>query len=84
VHSYFIGSDTSPDFFRKKRKEKNFIKLRSFLKLKEISNPGYPHDSCKCGSRGSGGRDRKKSKEEAKKYHFFDGRAGQKKEPSAP
>jgi hypothetical protein len=30
-----------------------------FVKLKEISNPGYPHDSSKCGCRGSGGGDRK-------------------------
>ena len=35
-----------------------------FVKLKEISNPGNPPDSCKCGCRGSGGSDRKKSKEE--------------------
>jgi hypothetical protein len=50
-----------------------------FVKLKEISNPGYPHDSCKCGCRGSGGSDRKKSKEKAskKKNPSFDGRAGQ-------
>jgi hypothetical protein len=32
-----------------------------FVKLKEISNPGHPHDSCKCGCRESGGSDRKKS-----------------------
>jgi hypothetical protein len=38
-----------------------------FVKLKEISNPGYPHDSYKCGCRGSGGSDRKKSKEETSK-----------------
>ena len=51
-----------------------------FVKLKEISNPGHPHDSCKCGGcRGSGGSDRKKSKEEVskKKNPIFDGRAGQ-------
>jgi hypothetical protein len=50
-----------------------------FVKLQEISNPGHPHDSYKCGSRGSGGSDRKKSKEEdsKKKNPIFDGRAGQ-------
>jgi hypothetical protein len=30
------------------------------VKLKEISNPGHPHDSLKCGCRGSGGSDPKK------------------------
>jgi hypothetical protein len=25
-----------------------------FMKLKEISNPGHPHDSCKCGCGGRG------------------------------
>ena len=50
-----------------------------FVNLKEISNPGHPHDSCKYGCRGSGGSDRKKSKEEAskKKNPIFDDRAGQ-------
>jgi hypothetical protein len=50
-----------------------------FVNLKEISNPGHPHDSSKCGCRGSGGVDRKKSKEEAskKKNPIFDDRDGQ-------
>jgi hypothetical protein len=38
-----------------------------FVKFKEISNPGHPHDSCKCGCPGVGGSDRKKSKEEVSK-----------------
>jgi hypothetical protein len=51
-----------------------------FVKLKEISNPGHPHDSCKCGCRESGGSDRKKSlrrRPQKKKIPIFDGRAGQ-------
>ena len=57
-----------------------------FVKFKEISNPGHPHDSCKCGGPGVGGSDRKKSKEEVskKKIPYFDVRVGKLYSMSVP
>ena len=47
---------------------KKLVKLDEvFVKLKEISNPGHPHDSCKCGCGGGGGSDRKKWKMKKKR-----------------